>query len=93
MTGHHESTGPDPALSSDSVHRVAQYQTAGLNARLKVSRVWSRRACRRARRTTWWPRWGPGRSLGAQREVVELHALAPASGSAVRGSQTAGTRA
>ena len=36
MTGHHESTGPDPALSSDSVRRVTQYQTAGVNARLKV---------------------------------------------------------
>ncbi|MGW5696213.1 hypothetical protein ACWEWX_36465 [Streptomyces asiaticus] len=36
MTGHHESTGPDPALSRDSVRRVTQYQTAGLNARLKL---------------------------------------------------------
>ncbi|WP_234365570.1 hypothetical protein [Streptomyces sp. RTd22] len=36
MTGHHESTGPDPALSSDSVRRVTQYQTADVNARLKV---------------------------------------------------------
>lgn len=36
MTGHHESTGPDPALSSDSLRRVTQYQTAGMNARLKV---------------------------------------------------------
>lgn len=36
MAGHHESTGPDPALSSDSVRRVGQYQTAGVNARLKL---------------------------------------------------------
>ncbi|WP_329011931.1 hypothetical protein [Streptomyces sp. NBC_00690] len=36
MTGHQESTGPDPALSSDSVRRVSQYQTAGVNARLKL---------------------------------------------------------
>ncbi|MGW0497524.1 hypothetical protein ACWD0Z_19440 [Streptomyces sp. NPDC003007] len=37
MTGHHESTGPDPALSSDSLRRVTPYQTADVNARLKVS--------------------------------------------------------
>lgn len=36
MTGHHESTGPDPALSSDSLRRVTQYQAASVNARLKV---------------------------------------------------------
>lgn len=36
MTGHHESTGPDHALSSDSVRRVTQYQTAGVNARLTL---------------------------------------------------------
>src|SRR5690606_27458102 len=35
MTGHHESTGPDPVLSSDSVRRVTQYQTAGVNARAR----------------------------------------------------------
>lgn len=36
MTGHRESNGPDPALSSDSVRRVTPYQTADVNARLKV---------------------------------------------------------
>jgi hypothetical protein len=37
MTGHHESTGPDPALSSHSASRVSHYQTAGMSARLKAS--------------------------------------------------------
>lgn len=36
MTGHHEPTGPEPALSSDSLRRVTQYQTAAVNARLRV---------------------------------------------------------
>ncbi|MFD0142899.1 MULTISPECIES: hypothetical protein [unclassified Streptomyces] len=36
MTCHHESTGPYLALSGDSVHRVSQYQTAGVNARLRL---------------------------------------------------------
>lgn len=36
MTGHHESTGPDPALSSDSLRQVTQHQTAAVNARLKL---------------------------------------------------------
>ncbi|GAA2725392.1 hypothetical protein GCM10010315_57310 [Streptomyces luteosporeus] len=36
MTGHHESTGPDPELSSDSLRRVTQYQTAGVNAQVKL---------------------------------------------------------
>ncbi len=36
MTGHHESTGPDPALSSDSLRRVTQYQAEGVNVRLKM---------------------------------------------------------
>lgn len=36
MTGHHESTGPDPALSRDSIRRVSQYQTTGVNARLRL---------------------------------------------------------
>ncbi len=29
MTGHYKPNGPDHALSSDSVHRVTQYQAAG----------------------------------------------------------------
>lgn len=36
MAGNRESTGPDPALSSDSMRRVTQYQTAGVNARLRL---------------------------------------------------------
>lgn len=55
MTGHHESTGPGTALSSDSTCRVTQYQTAGVNARLRLFALLERRACPRARRTTWWP--------------------------------------
>ncbi|MEV5242572.1 hypothetical protein AB0K89_26220 [Streptomyces cinnamoneus] len=36
MTDHRESAGSDPALSSDSLRRVTQYQTAGVNARLRL---------------------------------------------------------
>lgn len=36
MTGPHEYTGPEIDLSSDSVRRVSQHQTAGANARLRL---------------------------------------------------------
>ncbi|MFE0690111.1 hypothetical protein ACFV0Z_18420 [Streptomyces xiamenensis] len=46
--------GPDSGLSRHPVHRVTQYQTAGVNARLRVLAL--RQGARRAhgsRRTTW----------------------------------------
>lgn len=43
------------------------------------SRSWPPRACPRLRLTTWSRRWRPGRSPGAQSEVVELDGMAPAS--------------
>ncbi|MGD9486082.1 hypothetical protein WDH52_23030 [Streptomyces sp. TRM70308] len=82
MTGHHEYTGPDPALSSDSLHRVTQYQTAGVNARLKVVEGV------RAPGSTRPPAseaddlvaaLEAGAAAGAQCEVVELGGMAPAS--------------
>ncbi|GGV51012.1 hypothetical protein [Streptomyces spectabilis] len=72
MTGHHESNEPDYALSSDSVHRVTQYQTAGMNARLMVFALLQAQG---EPATT----WRPERSAAAQNEVVELGGRAPAS--------------
>lgn len=37
MAGHHESAGPNPALSSDSIRQVTQYQTADVKFRLRLS--------------------------------------------------------
>ncbi len=75
MTGHHESTGLDPALSSDSVRRVTQYQTAGVNARLKVFALLEAQGVPASEADN----LVAGAVAGAQCQVVELGGMAPAS--------------
>lgn len=75
MTVHHESTGPDPALSSDSLRRVTQYQTAGTNARLKVFALLEAHGVPASKADD----LVAGAVAGAQCEVVELGGMAPAS--------------
>ncbi|WP_078886816.1 hypothetical protein [Streptomyces sp. NRRL F-5527] len=79
MTGHHESTGPDPALSSDSVRRVTQYQTAGVNARLKVFALLEAQGVPASEADDLVAALEAGAVAGAQCQVVELGGMAPAS--------------
>lgn len=79
MTGHHESTGPDPALSSDSVHRVSQYQTAGTNARLKLLALLEEQGVPASEADDLVAALEAGAVAGAQSEVVELDGMASAS--------------
>ncbi|MFE0580279.1 hypothetical protein [Streptomyces sp. NPDC058874] len=78
MTGHHESTGLDAALSSDSVRRVSQYQTAGANARLKVFALLAR-GVPAAEADELVAALEAGAVAGAQSQVVELDGTAPRS--------------
>src|ERR1700754_3444193 len=73
MTGHHESTGPDPALSSDSVRRVSQYQTAGVNARLRLFALLEAQGVPASEADD----LVAGAVAGAQCQVVELDGMAP----------------
>lgn len=73
MTGHHESTGPDPALSSDSIRRVGQYQTAGVNARLRLFALLEAQGVPASEADD----LEAGAVAGAQSEVVELDGMAP----------------
>lgn len=79
MTGHHKSTGPDPALSSDSVHRVSQYQTAGVNARLKLFALLEAQGVPASEADDLVAALEAGAVAGAQSEVVELDGMAPRS--------------
>lgn len=79
MTGHHESTGPDPALSSDSVCRVSQYQTAGTNARLRLLALLEAQGVPASEADDLVAALEVGAVAGAQSEVVELDDMAPAS--------------
>ncbi|MFB7632296.1 hypothetical protein ACFC0M_15265 [Streptomyces sp. NPDC056149] len=79
MTDHHESTGPDPALSSDSVRRVSQYQTAGVNARLRLFALLDAQGVPASEADDLVAALEAGAVAGAQCEVVELDGMAPAS--------------
>ncbi|WP_217246158.1 hypothetical protein [Streptomyces sp. AC602_WCS936] len=79
MTGHHESTEPDPALSSDSLRRVSQYQTAGVNARLKVFALLEVQGVPASEADDLVAALEAGAVAGAQCQVVELDGMAPAS--------------
>lgn len=81
MTGHRESTGPDPALSSDSERRVTQFQTAGV-ARLKVFALLKAHGVPASKADD----LEAGAVAGAQCQVAELGGMAPSlSGPAVLG--------
>lgn len=77
MTGHHESTGPDPALSSDSIRRVGQYQTAGVNARLRLFGLLKVQGVPASEADDLVAALEAGAVAGAQSEVVELDGMAP----------------
>lgn len=79
MTSHHESTGPDTALSSDSVHRVSQYQTASVNARLKLFALLEAQGVPASEADDLVTALEAGAVTGAQSEVVELDGMAQAS--------------
>ncbi|MDX3329312.1 MULTISPECIES: hypothetical protein [unclassified Streptomyces] len=79
MTGHHESTGPDPALSSDSIRRVGQYQTAGVNARLRLFALLEAQGVPASEADDLVASLEAGAVAGAQSEVVELDGMAPRS--------------
>lgn len=79
MTGHHESTGPDPALSSDSVRRVSQYQMAGTNARLRLFALLAAQGVPAGEADDLVGALEAGAAAGAQCQVVELDGMAPRS--------------
>ncbi|HBF81385.1 MAG TPA: hypothetical protein DD420_16085 [Streptomyces sp.] len=79
MTGHHESTGPDPALSSNSIRRVGQYQTAGVNARLRLFALLKAQGVPANEADDLVAALEAGAVAGAQSEVVELNGMAPRS--------------
>lgn len=78
MTGHSESIGTGPALSSDSVRRVSQYQTAGTNARLKLFALLEAQGVPAAEADDLLASLEAGAVAGAAGEVVELDGMAPA---------------
>lgn len=75
MNGHSESIGKTSALSSDSVRRVTQYQTAGANARLKLFALLAAQGVPASEADD----LVAGAVAGAQCGVVELDGMAPAS--------------
>ncbi|MFJ6785204.1 hypothetical protein [Streptomyces yangpuensis] len=77
MTGQQESTGLDPALSSDSLHRVTQYQTVGTNARLRVFALLQAQGVPASEADDLVAALEAGAVAGAQSEVVELDGMAP----------------
>ncbi|MFE1781032.1 hypothetical protein ACFW9F_00190 [Streptomyces sp. NPDC059506] len=79
MAGHHESTGPDSALSSDSVQWVTQYQTAGVNARLKVFVLLGAQGVPASEADDLVAALKARTAAGARCEVVELGGMALAS--------------
>lgn len=82
MTGHSESTGTTSALSSDSVRRVSQYQTAGTNARLKLFALLAAQGVPASEADDLVTALEAGAVAGAQSEVVGLGGRAPASSGA-----------
>jgi hypothetical protein len=88
MTGRHESTGSDPALIIDSVRRVTQYQTAGVNARLKPFALLEAQGVPASEADDLVAALEAGAVAGAQ---TRWHGMAPAS--RVSCSRTAGTKA
>ncbi|MFH8681171.1 hypothetical protein [Streptomyces lydicus] len=79
MHAHDESTGKASALSSDSVRRVTQYQTAGANARLELFALLEAQGVTAAEADDLVAALEAGAVAGAQCEVVELDGMAPAS--------------
>jgi hypothetical protein len=79
MTGPHEYTGPEIDLSSDSVRRVSQHQTAGANARLRLFALLAAQGVPAAEADDLVAALEAGAVAGAQSEVVELDGMAPAS--------------
>ncbi|MEU3034688.1 hypothetical protein [Streptomyces griseoaurantiacus] len=79
MTGHHESTEPDPALSTDSVRRVSQYQTAGVNTRLRLFALLEAQGVPASEADDLVAALEAGTVARAQCEVVELGGMAPRS--------------
>ncbi|MEU9083437.1 hypothetical protein [Streptomyces sp. NPDC048357] len=79
MTGHHESTGLDPALSSDSIRRVGQYQTAGVNARLRLFALLEAQGVPASEADDLVAALEAGAVARAQSEVVELEGTGPRS--------------
>lgn len=79
MTGQHESTGSNPALSSDAIRRVGQYQTAGVNARLRVFALLQAQGVPASEADDLVAALEAGAVAGAQSEVVELEGMAPRS--------------
>ncbi|MGW5991009.1 hypothetical protein ACWFRT_29370 [Streptomyces anulatus] len=77
MTGHNKSTGPDPELSSDSIRRVGQYQTAGVNARLRLFALLEAQGLPVSEADNLVAALEAGAVAGAQSEVVELDGMAP----------------
>lgn len=86
MAGHAESTGPDPTLSSVSLRRVTQYQTAFVNARLRLFALLEAQGVPASEADD----LEAGAVAGAQCQMLELDGMAPASRSSC--SRTAGTR-
>ncbi|MEU3188975.1 hypothetical protein ABZ707_32950 [Streptomyces sp. NPDC006923] len=77
MSGHHESTEPDPALSSDSLRRVTQYQTAAVNARLRLFALLKAQGVPASKADDLVAALEAGAVAGAQCQVVELDSMAP----------------
>lgn len=75
----HQTTGPDPALSSDSIRRVGQYQTAGVNARLRLFALLEAQGVPASEADDLVAVLEAGAVAGAQSEVVELDGMAPRS--------------
>lgn len=78
-TGHSGPAGGTAALSSDPVRRVTQYQTAGVNARLKLFALLEAQGVPAAEADDLVAAVEAGAVAGAQSEVVELGGMAPAS--------------
>ncbi|MEV8116003.1 hypothetical protein AB0O69_14055 [Streptomyces xiamenensis] len=76
---HHYTAGPDPALSRDPVHRVARYQTGGVNARLKVLAFLQAQGVPAVEADDLVAALEAGAVAGAHSEVAELDERAPAS--------------
>ncbi|MFD6940927.1 hypothetical protein ACFWAP_32850 [Streptomyces goshikiensis] len=79
MTGHHESIEPDTSLSNDSIRRVGQYQTAGVNARLRLFALLEAQGVPASEADDLVAALEAGAIAGAQSEVVELDGMAPRS--------------
>lgn len=77
MTGHGESTGKTPGLSSDSVRRVSQFQRAGANARLRLLALLAAQGVPASEVDDLVAALEAGAVAGAESEVAELDGMAP----------------